>query len=65
MLVELDRTDIVNILTALNAIQVRGKDNLVGVLRLMEKLETALTPAEPAKASGPSAGEPAKKEPAA
>jgi len=41
MNVELERNDIVNLLAALNAIDVKGKDAMLTLLRLMQKLEAA------------------------
>jgi hypothetical protein len=46
MSVDLDRNDIVNLLAALNALQVSGKDAMQTVLRLMAKLEAAMAPPE-------------------
>jgi hypothetical protein len=43
-MIDLDRQDIVNLLAALNAIDVKGKDAMLTLLRLMQKLENALKP---------------------
>lgn len=53
MKIDLDRNDIVNILTALNAMQVRGKENIVALLRLIQKTEDALILADAVKAEPP------------
>jgi len=42
MNVNLERQDIMNLLAALNAMQVNGKDAMTTVLRLIAKLEAAL-----------------------
>ncbi|MFA5808741.1 MAG: hypothetical protein WC935_00205 [Thermoleophilia bacterium] len=46
-MIDLDKQDIVNLLAALNALQVSGKEAHQTVLRLMAKLEAALKPEEP------------------
>ena len=47
MNIELERNDIVNLLAALNALQVSGKEAHQTVLKLMVKLESSLKPEEP------------------
>jgi len=47
MNIELEKQDIVNLIAALNAMQVQGKDAMLTVLKLMAKLESALKPEEP------------------
>lgn len=42
MNLELDKQDIVNLLAALNAATVSGKEQMLVILRLMQKLEEAL-----------------------
>lgn len=42
MKIELDRNDISNLLVALNAVDVKGKSNMVTVLNLIAKLENAM-----------------------
>lgn len=42
MKIELDRNEISNLLAALNFANVRGKGNMLYVLRLMDKFEQAL-----------------------
>jgi hypothetical protein len=44
MKLELDTNDIQNILIALNATQIRGKDSMIALLKLIQKLEDALKP---------------------
>lgn len=50
MQLDLERQDILNLLAALNAMQVSGKDAHIAVLKLMQKLEAALQQPPP---SGP------------
>lgn len=45
MNIDLTQADIANLLAALNAIDVKGKDAMVAVLKLMQKLEAAIKPA--------------------
>lgn len=42
MKIELDRNELSNILVALNIVDVKGRPNMLYVLRLMSKLEEAL-----------------------
>jgi hypothetical protein len=46
MNVELDQNEISNLLFALNSTKVNGKDAMVTLLKLMQKLEAALQPPE-------------------
>jgi len=47
MNIDLERSDIVNLIAALNSTQVSGKDTMVTLLKLIHKLESALKPEEP------------------
>lgn len=42
MNIELEKQDIINLIAALNAMQVQGKDAMLTVLKLMQKLEASL-----------------------
>ena len=42
MKVDLEKVDVQNLLAALNAVSVSGRENLIAVLRLIAKLEAAL-----------------------
>lgn len=44
MKIDLERQDIQNILVALNSVRVSGKEQMLAVLQLIVKLETALQP---------------------
>ena len=46
MQLDLERQDLMNLIAALNAMQVSGKDAMQTVLRLMAKLEAAMAPPE-------------------
>ena len=44
MNIDLSQADIANLLAALNAVEVAGKERMLLVLRLMQKLEAAAAP---------------------
>jgi len=54
--IELDRQDVLNLLGALDAVSVSGRDNMIGALRLMAKLEGALKEEKDVENSEPADG---------
>lgn len=48
MRIDLERVDILNILASLNATPVRGKENVIALLRLIQKMEAVLAAADAA-----------------